>query len=213
MSTIEKMTTEELEKALEKRKQQEADKREAAKAEYEKRRDELVQSMMKQATELHHKLKSFKDVIDYQMELQSDRLQEYGMMRSNSKGGFAIKNEEKGIRLARRRQVTPDWDERANKGEEILRDFFKDTVKKRDAKLAEILMSYLTKNKEGKLRYSSVMKLLQHKDKFKDERWHEALKLLQESYNTGFTKYYYEFQIQNEKTGDWESLSLNFNSL
>lgn len=209
---LENISTEELEKMLEKRKRIEADEREKHKAQYEAQRDELVLDYSQDAISLAHDLQEFKEELDHQMEVQAERLRDYGEMRANSKGGFSITNEKGQYKITRRRNTSPAWDERADKAEGLLQDFFKDTVKKRDKKLAEILMSYLSKNKDGALRYSSVMKLMQHRDKFTDKRWLEALRLLQESYNSGFTKYYYEFYLKGE-SGEWEKINLNFSSI
>lgn len=213
LESIENLSTKDLEKLLKERKKEEAAKREKDKEAYEASKKSMVKKNVMIATKLHHELNEFREKLQLEMEAAVEKLEEYGEIRSNSKGGFTIKDEDSGISISRIRKVTPAWDERADKAEELLVDFFGDTIKKKDAKLASILMSYLQKNNEGKLRYSSVMKLMQHEDKYDDTRWLEAIRLLRESYTTGLTKYYYEFKINNEKTGEWETLNLNFNSL
>lgn len=211
-NSIKNYTEEELEAALKAKRKAKAAQREKLKNEYEQKRSDLINEVMKRAYDIQDKLRAFKEFLDHEMELQHERLDEYGAIRSNSKGGFSITDIDGKYRIRRRRQVQPQWDERADKAEDLLRDFFRDVVKKRDAKIAEILMSYLTKNKEGQLKYSSVMKLMQHRDKFDDPRWIEALRLLEESYKSVLSKYYYEFQNRSDDE-DWESVMLNISSL
>lgn len=211
--SIKNYTVEELEEALAAKKKAAAAVREKKKQEYEKHRSRLVLEAMDKAQTIHKALQDYKEWLDHEMELQHERLDEYGAIRSTSKGGFSITDTDGRYRIRRKRQTQPQWDERADKAEDLLRDFFRDIVKKRDAKLAEILMSYLTKNKEGQLKYSSVMKLMQHRDKFNDKRWVEALRLLEESYRSVLSKYYYEFQERDDDDKDWTSLILSLSSI
>lgn len=212
MSEVE-YTEEQLEEMLAAKKKKRAEEREAKKEEYERLRDELCVSVMSKVSKLHHELAAFKEYLDHEMEAQAERLRDYGEMRANSKGGFSIKDSAQDIRITRKRNTQPEWDERAEKAEGLLRDFFTDVVSIRDQKLSEMLMSFLVKNKEGQLKYSSVMKLFQHREKFDDKRWTEALRLLEESYKSVLSKYYYTFDIKNEKNGEWEQLSLNMSAL
>lgn len=213
MSEVAEYTEEQLEAMLAEKKQKRAAEREAKKQEYEDLRNHLCKTIMEKVVKLHHEMSAFKEFLDHEMEQQAERLYEYGAMRANSKGGFSIKDSQQDIRITRKRNTQPEWDERAEKAEQLLRDFFTDVVSVRDNKLAEMLMSFLVKNKEGQLKYSSVMKLFQHRDKFDDARWQEALTLLEESYKSVLSKYYYTFDIKNEKNGEWEQLSLNMSSL
>lgn len=213
MSDVKDMSVEELEKALAKKKKAQNAERERMKKEYEKARSKVVLELTNKALDLHYELKEFKKILDHEMELQANRLNEYGAMRKNSKGGFTIKDATDSFKVTRRRNTQPEWDERADKAEELLMDFFGDTIKKRDAKLGDMLMSYLVKNKEGQLKYASVMKLMQHRDKFDDARWKEALKLLEESFRSVLSKYYYVFASKNEQTGEWEPIELTMSSL
>lgn len=213
MSEVAEYTEEQLEAMLAEKKQKRLAEREAKKQEYEDLRNHLCKTVMEKVVKMHHEMKKFKEYLDHEMEQQAERLNEYGEMRSNSKGGFSIKDSDQDIRITRKRNTQPEWDERAEKAEDLLRDFFSDVVNHRDQKLSEILMSYLVKNKEGQLKYSSVMRLFQHRDKFSDARWVEALRLLEESYRSVLSKYYYTFEIKNEKNGEWDQLSLNMSSL
>ena len=94
----------------------------------------------------------------------------------------------------------------------MIKEFLHDTVKKRDIKLFDILISFLEKNKAGDLEYNRVFSLLQHEDKFDDPRWVEGLKMLKESYSVRMRGYGYEFK-QLDGEGKWDNLVLNFSSI
>jgi hypothetical protein len=146
------------------------------------------------------------------MDKHSEKLAGYGKIRGNSKGGFSITNSDDTMRITRRRDTEPVWDERSTKAIELIKDFLSDTIKKRDLKLYEILIGFLERNEKGDLEYNRVMDLYKHEDKFDDPRWKEGLRLIKESYSNHLKGFGYEFKIKNE-SGKWENLLLNFSSL
>jgi ribosomal protein L31E len=145
------------------------------------------------------------------MENQALKLAEYGKIRGNSKGGFTVTNSDDTMRITRRRDTEPAWDERSTKAVQLIKDFLSDTIKKRDVKLYEILIGFLEKNGKGDLEYSSVMNLYSHEDKF-EERWKEGLRLIKQSFSNHFKGYGYEFKFK-EEDGKWQNIILNFSSL
>lgn len=210
---VQQLSTDELRALLAEKEAAEKKAQEAAKKAYEKQRDEMVADAIADAKELQVLLKKFKEHMHDKMQQHAVKLAEYGMVRSNSLGGFSLTSSDGLMRVRRRRDTEPQWDERSQKAIELIRDFLTDTIKKRDKKLFEILMGFLQRNMKGELEYSRVMDLLQHEDKYNDPRWVEGLNLIKEAYSSSFKGYGYEFQIKNEKTGKWENLLLNFSSL
>ncbi|NDG53898.1 MAG: DUF3164 family protein, partial [Flavobacteriia bacterium] len=118
-------------------------------------------------------------------------LSEYGKIRSNSKGGFSVTDKNDTMRVTRRRDTEPVWDERSGKAVELIKEFLGDAIKKRDIKMYEILMSFLERNANGDLEYGRVMDLYKHEDKFDDPRWKEGLKLIKESFSNHLKGYGY----------------------
>lgn len=210
--SIEDMTDKEIEQYLQEKKKKQQQKLEREKKAYEKKRDQLIKRIVAQAIELNVALAEFKSECDEEMQLQHERLDEYGLIRGNSKGGFSITDQNDEMRITRTFDSKPRWDERAEKAENLIREFFETTIKKRDRKLAEMLLSYMTKDKAGNLRYSSVMKLIQHEDKYDDPRWKEGIRLLKDSYNSTFSKFYYHIQTRDEN-GEWNTIELNFSKV
>lgn len=209
---ITKLSTKQLEAYLDKRKKGEASRLEKEKKEYEAHRDETVFKIIKTVETLSEELSGFKKFCHIEMDNQAKKLEGYGKIRSNSKGGFSVTNSDDTMRVTRRRDTEPVWDERASKGTQLIKDFLGDTIKKRDVSLYEILMSFLERNEKGDLEFARVMDLYKHEAKYQDERWVEGLRLIKESFSNHLKGFGYEFKVKGED-GKWTSLLLNFSSL
>lgn len=209
---LSKLSTQELEELLKKRKAAEAKKAAAEKKEYEADRDKKIENIITTARTLFRELSEFKDYCHIEMDKQAEKLSGYGKLRSNSKGGFTITHSDGTMRVTRRRDTEPFWDERSTKAIELIKDFLSDTIKKRDKDLYEILMGFLQRNEKGDLEYARVMSLFQHADKFNDPRWTEGLKLIKESYGNHLKGFGYEFKVKTP-SGHWQNLILNFSSI
>jgi hypothetical protein len=206
------LSTSELEALLKTRKAAEANKLEKERVDYEKNRDGKVLAMVTTAKALFKELGEFKQYCHIEMDAQGVKLSEYGKIRSNSKGGFSISDTEDTMRVKRRRDTEPSWDERSTKAIELIKEFLGDAIKKRDVKMYEILMGFLERNANGDLEYSRVMDLYKHEDKFDDPRWKEGLRLIKESFSNHLKGFGYEFKFKDEN-GHWQNILLNFSSI
>lgn len=195
-----------------KKAKQENAKLEKEKAAYEANRDEKVFEIINTAQTLARELGEFKLFCHLTMDEQQHKLDEYGKINKKSKGGFSVTNSDDTLRVTRRRDTEPVWDERASKGTQLIKDFLGDTIKKRDVSLYEILMGFLERNEKGDLEFARVMDLYKHESKYQDERWQEGLRLIKESFSNHLKGFGYEFKIKGED-GKWQNLLLNFSSL
>lgn len=209
---LDDLTEEQLATAIEKKRKQKAQKREQAKKRYEAARDVAGSLLLVNAQDLHTALSKFKKLCHTTMETQHEATVNYGAVNRRSKGGFSIQASDGSWKVTRRRDTNHSWDERSNKGVALIKDFLGDKVKKAAQKEYDIIMSFLERNQQGDLEYSKVMQLLQHKDKYQDQRWVEGCTLVLEGYNINFKAYNYEFKTKNPE-GGWINLSLNFSSL
>ncbi len=207
------LSIDELKAVLAEKEKEEKEARQLAKTTYEKNRDYFIKRVIAQATELNGMLVKFKNELHTAFDEHQKRLNEYGEIRSNSKGGFSITSSDGLYRAKRLRSTQPNWDERSTKAIELISDFLRDTVKKRDQKLFDILITFIQRNEKGELEYSKVMHLLQHKAKYDDARWVEGLTLIQESYNVQLKGYSYEFQVCDQETGKWQKIEINFTAI
>jgi ribosomal protein L31E len=210
--SLNQLSISELEAVLKNKKALEEEKLKKEKFDYERSRDEKVLAMITRAKTLFNELGEFKKSCHTEMDNQAIKLSEYGKIRSNSKGGFSISDQEDTMRIKRRRDTEPYWDERSSKAIALIKEFLSDTIKKRDVKLHEILLSFLERNANGDLEYSRVMDLYKHEDKFEDSRWKEGLRLIKESFSNHLKGYGYEFKYKDE-TGHWQQIVLNFSGL
>lgn len=210
--SIEDMTQEEIEAVLDKKRAAKARQQEKEKAAYEQARDKTVSDIMQKALGYHEAMRQFKAFCHTTMEEQAVSLDQYGKMSAKSKGGFSITDSTGNLRVTRRRDTEPHWDERSVKAAELIKSFLSDTIKKRDLDLYEILMGFLEKNSNGDMEYARVMNLYQHESKFNDARWQEGLRLIKESYTTHLKAFGYEFKNKGAD-GKWQNVLLNFSSL
>lgn len=207
--SISEMTTEELEQLVAKRKQEEQRALQKAREEYERKVDETAKSIITEAIGLNKIMSDFyKDTTDKLIAMR-EKLNEYGKIRSSSKGGFQIKTADGEAKIVYKYSTVCDWDERAGKAEELLKDFLGDTVKKRDKDLHELIISLLEKNKEGKLELSRMQALYAKEALFTDPRWVEAIRLFKESFQPVDTKMRLEFYRRNETSNRFEPINLN----
>lgn len=207
------VSTEELEQALAAKKKAEKAARERERKEYEQNRDADIKAITEDAMDISARMAIFKKDVHEVMAVNAEKLAKYGKMRSSSKGGFTLANSAGTMRIRRRRDTQPTWDERAEKGIALVKEFLSDQIKKRDKDAYEMMMTYITRNKAGDLEYSRVMLLFRHEGRFTDERWVEGLRLIKEGYAVFFKSYQYDFETLNEVTGKWEKLDLNFSAL
>lgn len=215
METIDttEMTDEQLEQELAKRKEKKRKKLEKNRKNYEQRRESRINEGMTIAKMVQSQLIEMKRFCHTMMDEAQAELSEYGAIRSNSKGGFSMTNADGTLRIVRRRDTEPSWDERAIKAIELIGSFLDDTIKKKDKDLFEILIGFLEKNKAGELEYAKVFSLMKHRNKFNDERWQEGLRLLEESFNNHLKGYAYEFKTRETADGKWVNLQLNFSAV
>ena len=209
---ISKLSVSELEAYLKKKKEKEAKQLAKEKETYERERDENIFKIITTAKTLFKELGEFKQYCHIEMDNQANKLANYGKIRGNSKGGFSVSDRNDTMKVTRRRDTEPVWDERSTKAIELIKEFLGDAIKKRDLDMYEILMGFLERNEKGDLEYARVMDLYKHEAKFDDERWKEGLRLIKESFSNHLKGFGYEFKFRNDE-GKWENILLNFSGL
>lgn len=211
---VNEMTTQELEQLLAEKKKEEKARAVAARKAYIKERDDVIQYLAAQALVLSSRLTKFAEDSHQMLQKQKVKLDEYGAIRKNSKGGFQITTEDGKYKIKYAYNSISDYDERADKAEALLKDFLKDMIKKKqkDDFSFEMVQSLLERNSAGKLEYSRVQRLYQYEDKHTDPRWVEAIKLFKESFLVRDSKMQVLIYERSEK-GTYELIPLNFSSM
>lgn len=211
--TVDQMTTEELEIYLAKRRKDSLVEMAKKRTEYEKYIKTNTSLMVRKALKLNSILTSFFMNSTATLEEMREKLNEYGAIRSNSKGGFTLKTEDGQYKVVYRYSTTCDWDERAVKAEELLKDFLFDVLRKRDKEMFEVILGLIEKNSEGKLELSRIQTLYAKESLFTDPRWVEAIRLFKESFRPVSSKMRLEFYKRSEISQKWEPITLNISSL
>jgi len=210
---INDLSTEELERLLAKRKQEQKEQARLARETYEAHRDTLVVDMIIKANKLHHEMVAFKNEAVAKLEEFRKVAQEYGEIRSNSKGGFSLRSSDQQLMVSYDRNTKSEYDERADLAEQLLREFLADKVKKRDKKAYQTIMALITRNsKTGQFNPVSINSLLSVEDNYDDERWVKAMKLFKESYNNIFISMSVSFYKKDGQDKD-QLIPLTFASL
>lgn len=213
VKTVDQMTTKELEVYLAERKKEQIAEMNRKRAEYEKYVESNTSRLVRKAIKLNTILTTFFANSTTILEEMREKLNEYGAIRSNSKGGFTLKTDDGKYKVVYRYSTTCDWDERAVKAEELLKDFLFDVLKKRDKEMFEVILGLIEKNKEGKLELSRIQTLYAKESLFSDPRWVEAIRLFKESFQPVDSKMRLEFYKRSEVSNKWEPITLNISSL
>jgi len=213
VKTVDQMTTKELEVYLAERKKEQIAEMNRKRAEYEKYVESNTSRLVRKAIKLNTILTTFFSNSTTILEEMREKLNEYGAIRSNSKGGFTLKTDDGKYKVVYRYSTTCDWDERAVKAEELLKDFLFDVLKKRDKEMFEVILGLIEKNKEGKLELSRIQTLYAKESLFTDPRWVEAIRLFKESFQPVDSKMRLEFYKRSEVSNKWEPIVLNISSL
>lgn len=210
--TVDQMTTEELEAYLNERKKNTVNEQNRKRKEYEKYVETNTSQLVRKALKLNSILTTFFENSTKTLDEMRERLNEYGAIRANSKGGFHLKTDDGKFKIVYRYSTSCDWDERAEKAEELLKDFLFDVLKKRDKEMFEVILGLIEKNKEGKLELSRIQTLYAKESLFSDPRWVEAIRLFKESYRPVDSKMRLEFYKRSEMSKKWEPIPLNLSS-
>jgi len=210
---INKLSEAELQEALRKKQAERQEQQRLARESYEAERDTLVKNMVKEAKDLHMKMIGFKAQTITRLENFRDTARKYGDIRSNSKGGFALRNTDQSMKVSYDRNTKSEYDERASLAEDLLKEFLVDKVKKRDQKTYRMITSLLTRNKTtGEFNPVSINSLLAIEDNYSDERWKKSMKLFRESYNNILISMSVSFFVKDDQDKD-QAIPLTFASL
>ncbi len=212
METKQELTVEQLEAMLAEKKKEVRNKRAQERTEYEKMRNQLVTDVIINAIALNEKMKSFKKFALNQLEGFRTIASEYGDIRSNSKGGFSLRNSDTQEAVSLDRNVVGEYDERAAMAEDLIKEFLEDKVKKKDLATFRTIITLIERNKAGDLTPSQVAKLLKIKDNYDDHRWVKAMELYEESFRIREISYSVSF-FRKDQMGKDVAICLTFSSI
>ena len=211
---VAELTTEQLQKELEKRKKKEQQEAEKRKKHYENTREDLVKDLIQGAQNVNHVLTDFKKHAYDQLHSFYHFMHEYGEINPNNKGTFTLKSDDGKYAIQFEHHVNKGFDERAEMAEEKLKTFLESKVKKRDKQTYRMVISLLERNHvTGDFDIKLINRLVKMENEIDDPDWKESIKLFKESYQETESTFYIRFKQRNDKTGMWDSIELNFSSV
>lgn len=180
---------------------------------YEKNREKRVQKVIGGVVKIEKLMSDFKDELSVMMDAQHSELDEFGMIPAKSKGGFSILSKDGNFKVTRSRDTDPKWDETAQKGVGLVREFLQEEGSERvNPGIFNLLMELISKNEAGELEYSKVMQFIKHEAEFDAPKWKEGLRLIKEGYSINFKKFAYQF-YKKDADHKFKAISINFSNL
>jgi hypothetical protein len=209
---LSKLSTAQLREMLAEKEKEERTAKIKAREAYEATRDELVMQLVQRAQVLQNEMKWFKDYCMEQLDEFREKANEYGDIRSTSKGGFSLRHSVTGQLVSLDRNSIPEYDERAALAETLLNEFLEDKVKKRDLQTYRVIAALMERNKQGDFTPSRIAALLKVKDNYDDPRWQKSMELFQESFRNREISYSVSFYRKDAMSKD-QAIILSFASL
>lgn len=208
VTDIEKLSTEQLEQMLEKRKADAKAQRESKKTAYEQLRNETVEKLIPMAASLMDQLKEFKRFAFGEIGAVHELLKDYSERHEKGKGNFRITNADDTMRITFSANEFGYFDERSTQAEKHIIEFL-DKQFAGEIQTRDLLRSLLQRSK-GRLDINQVQRLYKFEDSYDDANWKEGIRLLKESWTAGKTKWYARFEIQIN--GTWTPIVMDFAS-
>jgi hypothetical protein len=205
---LQDLSTAELEKLLQERKDKERQERESKKLNYEQLRNDTVEKLIPMAAHLRDALVDFKRLAFGEITAIHELLKEYSVRHEKGKGNFQILNGDATMRIRFRNNEFGYFDERSTQAEKHIIDFL-DKQFAGDAQTRELLGSLVQRSK-GRLDINQVQRLYKYEDSYDDANWREGIKLLKESWTAGKTKWYAQFEVLINET--WTPIVMDFAS-
>lgn len=209
---VDELTDEELDRMLQDRKKKKQREDAAKRKAYEAAREELVikqvnNALIAQDALREHKSNVFNELVEF-----ATKMNEYGDIKGNSKGGFAIRSADDTHKVTYSQQVIKGFDERADLAEKKLVEFLESFIKSRNKKAYKLVMSLLERTTNGEFDVNMINRLYKMEGDFDQPLWVEAIGLFKEAYTEQKTVQYVNFYKRDEH-GKWANITLNFSAI
>lgn len=211
---INKMSAAELKEALANKEAEERAEQQKAVATYERDRDLLVTStvkQMRQAADLLLQLKA--SAVEKATELQERSYTVLGKKRKEKPvDSFTILSKAGDLKLVMDRQYKGEYDETADVAIAEIKEVLRSKFEGRNKALYRILDSVLLKNNKGDYDERLVAKLRKHESDVDDERFSKALDVLSNAYRSTTSQTYLR-AYELGKNGRWNDISVAFSRM
>lgn len=179
----------------------------------DKKRDRMVESIIKRVSKLSAKLVSEKTEIVAAIEKYLKELAKDNKVRENWKGNIIIYNFSQNLCIERRINETISFDERLQMVKTTIDKWLNDRLKNIDELIAKVISQAFSVDKQGRINTAMLLKL--RKLDIQDHEWKKAMELLDESIFVKSSKMALRFRTKNTDVPDgaWSEIGLNFNEI
>ena len=179
----------------------------------DKKRDKLVESILKRVSKLSAKLESEKSEIVDAIEKYLKELAKDNKVRENWKGNILLYNFSQNLCIERRIDETISFDERLQMVKTTIDKWINNKLKDTDPTLSKVIAQAFSVDKQGRINTAMLLKL--KRIDIQDAEWKKAMQLLDESIFVKSSKMALRFRSKDPKIaeGGWEEISLNFNDI
>lgn len=179
----------------------------------DKKRDRMVESIIKRVSKLSAKLASEKTEIVAAIEKYLKELAKDNKVRENWKGNIIIYNFSQNLCIERRINETISFDERLQMVKTTIDKWLNDRLKNIDDLIAKVISQAFSVDKQGRINTAMLLKL--RKLDIQDHEWKKAMELLDDSIFVKSSKMALRFRTKNTDVPDgaWSEIGLNFNEI
>lgn len=214
MKDVDKMSLQELEEALKRKK---AEQHEAAlkkRAAYEGIRANIMVSVQQKVEVLSEDAKAFAKFCNDESQAFKQVMAEYGQLRAEGQSSFTLR--EGNFKWEIKSNKVKRFDERADIAASRLLEFLKDWIKNQkdgtENPMYQLAMTLLERNKYGDLDYKSVSKLYDLESRFNNPEYSSIMQLFKESNiveGNAINHYFY----RKDNLGVWRKIEPSFNRI
>lgn len=179
----------------------------------DKRRDKLVESILKRVSKLSAKLESEKTEIVDAIEKYLKELAKDNKVREGWKGNILLYNFSQNLCIERRIDETVSFDERLQMVKTTIDKWINNKLKDTDPTLSKVIAQAFSVDKQGRINTAMLLKL--KRIDIQDAEWKKAMQLLDDSIFVKSSKMALRFRSKDSKVpeGGWVEVSLNFNDI
>jgi Protein of unknown function (DUF3164). len=179
----------------------------------DKKRDKLVESIIKKVQKLSDRLASEKADIVGSIEKYLKELAKDNKVREGWKGNILLYNFSQNLCIERRIDETISFDERLQMVKTTIDKWINDKLKDTDPTLSKVIAQAFSVDKQGRINTAMLLKL--KRIDIQDHEWKKAMQLLDDSIFVKSSKMALRFRSKNTDVpeGGWNEISLNFNDI
>ena len=179
----------------------------------DKKKDKLVESILKRVTKLSAKLETEKAEIVASIEKYLKELARDNKVREGWKGNILLYNFSQNLCIERRIDESISFDERLQMVKTTIDKWIGQKLKDTDPTLSKVIAQAFSVDKQGRINTAMLLKL--KRIDIQDAEWKKAMQLLDDSIFVKSSKMALRFRMKGTGTPDngWSEIGLNFNDI